>query len=283
MNGYTVYLLVVLATTVWVYFDAGRYDWSGNGFCDTTWKWLLGCLLLWFVVFPAYLVQRRKVPARPVGGPVMTPAWENPVASSPAGVQFSAAPAAQVAAGSFGLEGHAGALADVPRQPLLTKPLNAATEQQRTRSLSMGLSVGAVVAFAGGLAWAGVVIATGYDIGFLAWFIGAGTGLAVVQFAGRPLALPARVTAGVFAVASLVVGEYVIFVHAVRVHYAAEIRLHTFSAGYVDSAQIRFFVDNFRSIVGASYFLWAALAFFAVWRSTGGKKVVPGLDPDHRP
>jgi hypothetical protein len=57
-------LLAVIGTTVWVAFDAAERDWSGNSFADRRWKWALGCLLLWIVAFPAYLVQRTRVPAR---------------------------------------------------------------------------------------------------------------------------------------------------------------------------------------------------------------------------
>jgi hypothetical protein len=55
--------LTVLGTTVWVVADANQRDWRGNRFADATWKWVLGCLLLWIVVFPIYLVQRTRVQA----------------------------------------------------------------------------------------------------------------------------------------------------------------------------------------------------------------------------
>ena len=57
-------LLTVVGTTVWVAFDAGDRDWSANSFADRRWKWVLGCLLLWIVAFPAYLVHRGRVPMR---------------------------------------------------------------------------------------------------------------------------------------------------------------------------------------------------------------------------
>src|SRR4051794_28495865 len=51
--------------------------------------------------------------------------------------------------------------------------------------LPVALLAGAGAALAGGLVWAAVVITTRYDIGFLAWFVGAATGLAVVRVAGN--------------------------------------------------------------------------------------------------
>ena len=57
--------LVVIGTTIWVAFDtekigvkAGRL---GGGLFDMgRWSWVFACLLLWIVVFPAYLVKRSE-------------------------------------------------------------------------------------------------------------------------------------------------------------------------------------------------------------------------------
>jgi hypothetical protein len=53
-------LLLIVGTTVWVGIDASQRDWSHNSFANRPWKWVLGSLLLWIVVFPLYLVQRGK-------------------------------------------------------------------------------------------------------------------------------------------------------------------------------------------------------------------------------
>jgi Protein of unknown function (DUF2510) len=55
--------LIVIASTVWVGADASRRDWSHDKFADAAWKWVLGCLLLWIVVFPLYLARRNGKPA----------------------------------------------------------------------------------------------------------------------------------------------------------------------------------------------------------------------------
>ncbi|MGI4788405.1 MAG: SHOCT domain-containing protein [Janthinobacterium lividum] len=57
--------LIVIGTTIWVGFDASTnkvtsddkdYNWSnGAG------AWVVGCILLWIVVFPWYLVRRARV------------------------------------------------------------------------------------------------------------------------------------------------------------------------------------------------------------------------------
>lgn len=54
-------LLAVLLTTFWVGMDhpyiERRY---GRHAGDSTLAWVVGCLLLWIVVFPWYLVHRRN-------------------------------------------------------------------------------------------------------------------------------------------------------------------------------------------------------------------------------
>ena len=57
-------LFVVLGTTIWVGVDAAGRDFSRTSFARSTPMWIFGCLALWIVVFPVYLVQRSKVPLK---------------------------------------------------------------------------------------------------------------------------------------------------------------------------------------------------------------------------
>jgi hypothetical protein len=59
---YGLIAIVVVGSTLWVAVDAYGRDWSANRFADKPWLWIVGCLLLWVVVFPVYLVQRGRVP-----------------------------------------------------------------------------------------------------------------------------------------------------------------------------------------------------------------------------
>ena len=117
------------------------------------------------------------------------------------------------------------------------------------------------------------VITTRYDIGFLAWFVGAATGLAVVRVAGAPVSVPVRVMAGVFAAGGIIVGKYVIFVHALNkaLNVLSAGRAH--SVGYLNTHAMSVFVHNFSSIVRPVYALWVALAFFAAVRTAGGRAI----------
>lgn len=55
---------IVLGTSVWTAYDAYCYSipTSGSTYSTNTGgiAWLLGCLLLWVIVFPFYLVKRMR-------------------------------------------------------------------------------------------------------------------------------------------------------------------------------------------------------------------------------
>ena len=60
-----IFAFLIVATTAWVAYDASQRDWSGHGFANRTWKWVVGCLLLWVVAFPVFTsLQRGRVPSK---------------------------------------------------------------------------------------------------------------------------------------------------------------------------------------------------------------------------
>jgi hypothetical protein len=75
--------LVVLGTSIWVCFDATKIGLQKTGEKPETGKfhvdmgpvgWMVCCLLLWIVAFPAYIIKRpgfvrRFMPSRPVPTP----------------------------------------------------------------------------------------------------------------------------------------------------------------------------------------------------------------------
>jgi hypothetical protein len=128
----------------------------------------------------------------------------------------------------------------------------------------------AAVAVLGGLAWAGVVVATNWDIGILAWLVGAAVGRTTVAVAGGPVRGVERGVAGLLAAAGIVLGKYVIFVHAVKTSLGAELAAHGIRVGYLDGRQMSIFVHNVGKIVHPIYALWIGLAFFAAMRVAGG-------------
>jgi hypothetical protein len=58
------FALVVVGSIIWVGVDSSKRDWSdvkGSGGTSTT-TWVVGCALLWIVIFPMYLFKRGNAP-----------------------------------------------------------------------------------------------------------------------------------------------------------------------------------------------------------------------------
>ena len=149
--------------------------------------------------------------------------------------------------------------------------------EERIAGTPVALAAGAGVALLGGLVWAAVGIETHYDIGILAWLIGAATGFVMVSIAGGPVDNASRILAGVLAAGGIMVGKYVIFVHQLRSAFktfASTIGVSvTPHVGYVDGETRHLFFSNFSSVVKPIYILWLALAFLAAYRMAGGGRI----------
>jgi hypothetical protein len=55
-------LLLVAVSTVWVGVDSRGRRWPQGTLARSTAGWVFGCLVLWIVVLPMYLVQRGRAP-----------------------------------------------------------------------------------------------------------------------------------------------------------------------------------------------------------------------------
>jgi hypothetical protein len=142
-----------------------------------------------------------------------------------------------------------------------------------TRPLWLAFLASAVVALLAGLLWAGITVATGYNLGILAIFIGAATGFTAQLVAGAGIGGFERVLAGIFAAGAIILGDYVIFVHEFKNFLAAHAPTGI-SAGYFNSDEINEFVKHFGTYVHGMDWLWIALAAYAAIRTSGGGRVL---------
>ena len=140
------------------------------------------------------------------------------------------------------------------------------------RRLSLAFLAGAAVSLLGALLWAVVVIATGYNIGFLAGIVGAATGLTIVWVARGPVGVFERVLASVFAAGTIVGGYYVIGVHDVK-DGLDKLASHGGDAvGYLDTDMMSSFVHHFGDFVRPIDWLWIAIAAYAAFRVSDSKR-----------
>jgi uncharacterized membrane protein len=56
-------VLIVLVTSIWAAFDVRTRRATGKT-TDSAWSWLAACLLMWIIMFPAYLWSRRAAAGR---------------------------------------------------------------------------------------------------------------------------------------------------------------------------------------------------------------------------
>jgi hypothetical protein len=166
-------------------------------------------------------------------------------------------------------------MTEEPKPQLLVSPgTGAPAAPPATRPLWLAFLASAVVALLGGLLWAGISIATGYNLGFLALIIGAFTGLTARRVAGTEIGGFERGLSGLFAAGAIIVGNYVIFVHSVKDALA---KLHAppgVSAGYFNGAEISEFTHHFGTYVHGFDWFWIALAAYAAIRTSGGRVVM---------
>jgi hypothetical protein len=141
----------------------------------------------------------------------------------------------------------------------------------RRSARPFALAAAAAVALLGGTVWAGAVIATHWDIGILAWFVGAATGSVLVRVAGGAVGVGERLAAGLLAAGAIVVGKYAIFVHSVRAHWGALLAQEGVRVHYLDGRQLSIFVHHFGEIVRPVYALWVGLAFVGALRVAAGR------------
>lgn len=59
-----VVVLVIVGSTIWVGFDASGRDWSNCPTAHSPTQWVIACLLLWIVFFPAYIARRSRAPIK---------------------------------------------------------------------------------------------------------------------------------------------------------------------------------------------------------------------------
>jgi hypothetical protein len=133
------------------------------------------------------------------------------------------------------------------------------------------LAAAVLTALGGGLVWAVVVIVTKYDIGILAWLVGAATGYAVHRLGGSTVTVADRAIAAVLAACGILLGKYVIFVHELKDALRTILHTNPTAVGYFDTREMHFFVHHFTELVRWTYVLWIGLAMLAAYRVSGGQ------------
>lgn len=143
-------------------------------------------------------------------------------------------------------------------------------------SLILALLGGVLAAIAGGLIWGLIVIATDYEIGFMATGIGVLAGFAVAGLSGKR-GLPLQIVAVLASLAGILVGRYLTFFSVLRdfvgqEHGAAAVA----NVKLFSSDVLALFLQSFTDFASPYDILWVILAIVAAWRIPRGLALRPG-------
>lgn len=143
-----------------------------------------------------------------------------------------------------------------------------AAEQQTGARFPLALAGGAAGALVGAIVWAVIVVATNYEIGYVAVLVGYLAGLGVKLGAGKGRSQTLQIAAAAMAVFGLVIAKYFILAHFVISGPGAELGL-----GYFSPQLFMLFVENIGSSLSPFDLLWIAFALMTAWRIPAPSKL----------
>ena len=143
----------------------------------------------------------------------------------------------------------------------------AGAEEFSGGALVPGILGGFLAALIGGAAWAGIAIATEYELGILAWGIGLICGLGVVLFTRGKKGFPLQLVAVVTSVLGIVMGKYGMFYYffhqgIMQEENGAAVALEY---GLLSGNMMQVFVQTLPEMVSPYDLLWVGLAVFTAW------------------
>ena len=144
--------------------------------------------------------------------------------------------------------------------------VEAKREQMTGDEILPAIGGGLLASIIGGLIWGGVVLATNYEIGYMAWGLGLLSGYTVHFFASGKKGLPLQVIAVVSSLLGIFIGKYFVFYESLKNALNSE-----FGAGasgnlkFFSSEVINFFFKNIGSMLSGHDAIWVILAVITAW------------------
>ena len=147
----------------------------------------------------------------------------------------------------------------------------AKAEQLSPAALLPAAVGGLLAAVLGGTVWGGLVVWTGYEIGYVAWGVGVVSGMAVVLFAGGRKGMPLQALAVVSSLLGIAIGKYVTFYHLLKEQVSDEFGVEAAQLISIASSPVlSFFGENFSVLLGGFDILWVLLAVMTAWHIPKG-------------
>ncbi len=147
-----------------------------------------------------------------------------------------------------------------------------AAEQQTGARFPVALAGGAVGALVGAVIWAVIVVATNYEIGYVAVLVGYLAGQGVKLGAGKGRGQTLQIAAAGMAVFGLAIAKYFILAHFVISSPSGE----ELGLGYFSPELFMVFLQNIGSSLSPFDLLWIAFALMTAWRLPAPSKIEIG-------
>lgn len=141
-------------------------------------------------------------------------------------------------------------------------------------SIQMAVLGALAASLIAGAIWGGVALLTGWELGLMAWVVGAAVGYAVLIFAkGEPTSAH-QIVALVFSFFGILVGRYVTFYAVLKAYVTTDIGPDTAANMSIFSFQLfGEFLGNLGDIMGAWDLMWMAFACITAWKLTSPSNV----------
>lgn len=147
----------------------------------------------------------------------------------------------------------------------------AQAEQLTSAAIAPAILGGLLAAVVCGVIWGLIVIATEFEIGYMAWAVGLAAGFSVVMFAKGKKGAPLQVIAVSSSILGILIGKYLTFFHYLKEAIAQEHGAEAASQlSVVSGAVIQFFLQNVVSMSHPLDLLWIVLAVATAWRIPKG-------------
>jgi len=160
---------------------------------------------------------------------------------------------------------------EAPGTTELSAPEGAAPPTEPEPRYLTGLLAGLAAAVGGAVIWAFLTITTGWQIGFVAWIIGRGVGMACVKGAGNRGSNKLQIMAAVLGGLGILGGEYLIIRDAVVGFFASE---GIAGVPEWETARLVFLlVIEEPGIIGAFGLVFIAIGIFDAWRAAKERPV----------
>ncbi len=139
-------------------------------------------------------------------------------------------------------------------------------------SLQPALLGGVAAALIAGAIWGGVALLTGWELGLMAWFVGAAVGYAVLLFSKGETSSTHQLIAVGYSILGILIGRYVTFYVILKEFVTQELGPETAAGMSIFSLKLfGEFLGGMGEFLGLWDLLWMAFACITAWKLTGDR------------